>query len=509
MNTLEFDTLTVHTGERVKGLAMLGWLRCGWLGALVVGLAGCGSTEECSQDSDCAEGQVCRFDECVVAEPPSGGGGDNPDNPDDPDQPGPDPQPSGPDTEGPIIIIRSPAPFQVLRGLTTVIAEIVDTGVGLDPQSPQLILGDRLTVPLERTDGATQFFEATVNLDEFRAALSLAVEVTAADLNGNESVVGNSFILDYAGPLLDLEPAPIRPYFNDTQLGTICGAAVEQLGDTSLRNGTVINPGAQNGLAFFARAEIVDRATGGPYAVPAPSAGIDDATAILVLLDQDALGQGRRLLSSSVDGGRCDRIHPDVIPRPIEDPLASPIAVVQTLVRTFALGFPDLSSATLLRDEPMAIEGPPPEPCDLWPTDIPPELGLSAPPFVEVCPVVDPSLKFFRLTPTLSGERLSQVFVLNAYDSTSDLLCSGAFFDSFNLVENGPACVAAFAADEVGNTAVSRPLYICIDRNNSGACAGFDPTPEEALAACTDGCGAPIDRGSPTDTPIPVNFTNF
>ena len=82
-----------------------------------------------------------------------------------------------------------------------------------------------------------------------------------------------------------------------------------------------------------------------------------------------------------------------------------------------------------------------------------------------------------------AASSLPATYVLSAYSAGDLLTCAGGAFDARNLPD-GPACLAAVAADYLGNQAVSEPIAICINATHGSACAGFDPN----AVACSDGC---------------------
>jgi hypothetical protein len=56
--------------------------------------------------------------------------------------------------------------------------------------------------------------------------------------------------------------------------------------------------------------------------------------------------------------------------------------------------------------------------------------------------------------------------------------CVGRQFDSLgNSVQDGWVCLAVSVSDKLGNTQVSRPLRVCIDKNGDGAECGATRAP--------------------------------
>ncbi|MEO0814823.1 MAG: hypothetical protein AAFY60_18315, partial [Myxococcota bacterium] len=404
------------------------------------------------------------------------------------------------DTQGPTIVIREPDPYEVQSGTITILVDVLDTGAGVDNASVYAIVADQELIPLTPANGSLNTYSAPLDTRTYRNQLSASLEIAAADLNGNETVVGNSFVLDYAGPALDMEPRDIRPFsdFNFNDIGITCGGVVKTLGDTALRDGQIIapsipaaapNPDAYQpflGLAFYPRVEIVDRSSEGDYNVLTTVSGVSEESVYFALLDQDAIAAGRPLLVSSENrtDNVCDAINPDVIPEAGGQALDAPVAVIQDAVRAPVIGSPDFSLSYAETREPGVTSTVPPFPCTRWGYPLDVLITRESP-----CESVDPQWSVYAAGESNGLVTLSRVFVANELNIASEVTCAGGFFDSLNLVADGPACVAAYGEDLIGNQAVSAPLYICIDKDGvGGECDGFAPTLADKLNACTNGC---------------------
>ena len=76
-----------------------------------------------------------------------------------------------------------------------------------------------------------------------------------------------------------------------------------------------------------------------------------------------------------------------------------------------------------------------------------------------------------------SGAKLPALYTI---PPVGTMECSGFQLDSLNRLPEGPTCVIVRATDVAGNTNVSYPLHICIDRGGT-ACGTFNP----AATRCT------------------------
>ncbi len=85
---------------------------------------------------------------------------------------------------------------------------------------------------------------------------------------------------------------------------------------------------------------------------------------------------------------------------------------------------------------------------------------------------------------TYTDANIPAVYGLESWDPASIVYCTGGIFDRYNL-PTGPTCVAAFVKDNAGNTAVTSPIAVCLDRSGSD-CAGWDAA--GTRTGCSDGC---------------------
>ena len=315
-------------------------------------------------------------------------------------------------------------------------------------------IADDYEVPLTLEEG---IYSAEFPTQNLVGMLYPTIEVVARDKLGNENTVGYEFALDNAPPVVALESPNIVMKRRIADGTSQCSWPFNPLGLSAITDHEVIKPGEKFGLLFFARARIEDDGNGGGEGVHIPIGGIDDETTKLYILSSKGLGAGHRLVTRVSDHDSACQINPAVEPDPA-DPLPEQ-AVVQRLVPIAVSGIPDFTPGASVPNCPDGTETSIPEPrCgngdDLDPTYwIPASCGSPA------------------------------IYAVNEYSSTSPILCAGGPFDVRNLPD-GYACLAAVASDQLGNTATSKPLAICINASGTADCDPFDP----AEVNCSDGC---------------------
>jgi hypothetical protein len=453
------------------------------LGAWAALLA-CGggrTTTDCDTTNDCPKDYpyVCQDGRCV----PAGGGGSDSSAGGD-SSGGGDQTPSGdavivigddgnvgPDLLGPTIEIDSPGPYEMVGQYLFVSVTIDDEGSGVDPASVAVTITGAIieagqppatfTVPVTNDDDGSQYV-GVFNTLQLGALLYPAIVVVARDNAGNESEQGHSFTLDNQPPVVALTSPDVQ-LWKEAEPTSFCSNTFDPLGASSVKMGDVIKPTSTWGMLIYPRVRIEDQGNGESTGLATlPKAGVDDTTTLLYILDQVGLQAGHRLVSG---GATCTRIDPAAIPDP-GGRLATQ-AVVQRLVPVPASGAGDFSTAPPA-DSPCIVAGM--------------AAGNEPEPPKAVCKVATAAGITYWYRSCINAPA---VYVANAYASTDLELCTGGPYDTRTLAD-GAACLAAVATDNVGNSAVSAPIAICIDRDNSGDCVGFNP----ANVACSDGCVA-------------------
>ncbi|MEM6731333.1 MAG: hypothetical protein AAF658_07235, partial [Myxococcota bacterium] len=494
--------------ERFHGVIEMRGLKAGFLLLPFALVTACGdeSGDACETTADCPSGQICSLNQCLASE---GDGGIIPgDSNNNNENPVVEPPPfvninnnlngnepdDGIDNTPPTIIIREPEPYDPRTGNVLILVDVIDLESGVDVPSVRAVIADSVIVPLVAASDAgvtNTTFTAVWDSTPFSDFLAPTLEIIATDVAENTATVGSVILLDYAPPVIDLEPGDVVPRYRSPFGGRRCGPRFPMLGDTAIRQGQVISRSST--LDFYPRAQIVDENSQGPFSSNPRSAGVDESTVIFALMDQAALATGVRFVTSDRADNRCNRINPDVI-KPGDFAEDSPeFAIVQGGARTDRVGFPTFAVTSL----PAPVGG-----CDGFGPSADDAIPIPNPP----CDTVDGAIGIFAsVGGSPDSDDPSRVFVLNSYDAERRDLCAGGLFDASNFIADGPACVTVEATDNVGNVGVGLPLYICIDKDDSGDCVGFAPTPADVLQNCTDGCVTnDIDFGLDPRTPQSV-----
>jgi hypothetical protein len=456
-----------------------------FLGASVLGLlavwpSACTSTAECFVDSDCGSGEICDREQCVNGNRHGDAGGDGSGDAagDGPLVATDDYRPPSDET-GPIVIILEPKPFVVVKGVFALHVYVFDPDGLASP--PKAVIAETDVVFLELEPGADEWM-GLVPTDQLRPLTYAAITVTAVDIYGNQGGDGIEVTLDSVGPAISFT-TPDRQYKRYNADGAVweCSQILHPLGPRALKHGDVINPSYFFGMSFFARVHVQDRANDGLRNQYTHSAGVDEESLWLVLLDQSGIATGQKLVLGT--NGECDRINPALIPDPVAP---SPNqAILQRMVPVSPRGAPDFS-ADATGQTPATPTG---AGCDYVGIVCDALNGSCYTPPGDVCGFDETPPE--KLTMWIGGPgELPEIYVVNAWDFDDAVTCKGGAFDVRNFSQDGPACIAAVGVDGAGNIGVSKPIVICVDRDNSGDCSTFAGPAADATALCTDGCFA-------------------
>jgi hypothetical protein len=437
-------------------------------------LAACGggrTTGECDTVSDCPKDYPyeCIDGQCVPGG--GGGGGGDSDGGGGGDAVNPPTDTAtivgdslvAPDTVAPDIVISSPGEYFIVGRWILVDVSITDEGSGVDPASVSVTLVGNPTpaelFPVDLQDDGAGHYVGVVDSLELGQLLHPAIVARAADVAGNESEQGHSFTLDNQPPLVAFSSPDVQLWKGEED-ELECSSSFNPLGASAVKAGDIIRTSSPWGMLIYPRARIEDRGNdAGIGMAPVPIAGVDDEETFLYLLDNAGLSAGHRLL---VGSGTCTGINPAVLPSPTGRQADE--ALVQKLVPVAPAGagnyFDPPPGGGACTAPGTATEAPEP-----------------------VCRAPMAADITYWIYATVS--RVPAVYVANAYDSSSLGLCTGGPIDTRTLAD-GSACLAAVAADRVGNTSVSAPIAICIDKDNSGDCGSFNPS----AVPCAD-CTAP------------------
>ncbi len=483
---------------------------------VLVSAAACTNDFECYSDRACGEGSVCNGGVCIVGERGRAGdasGGDSP----------------GADVYEPIVTITSPRPFELVSGVITFRATIVDQvavgeqgrrevdPAGVDPSAVVAVVMGRFSAPMSRSVDGSGEYRVDFDTRQLGDAGLPSLVITADDLLGNRGEAGIEFALDNAAPVAGLESGPMQFYRispSGPQEGAIeCSRVINPHGETAVQHGDVIDPDSRFGLSFFVRARIEDRGNGAFPNLPVPIAGIETTSTRVYMLGSQGGNPPQPLLVTDPDTAGC-RINPNAIPDP-EDPAPPPDkAIVQNLVPGGPDGQP--SFAKLAPPDVIPVN----DPCDFGGWEPPEDGEDDEEPAPLVCGSIDPTATIWVHYTT---DGAPAIWMLNDYNpqSVDSALCAGGGFDTGNFLEDGPVCLAVSAEDTLGNRTVSPPIAICIESDRAllpggapnpsyGDCAGFNRSAINAVAMCSDGCAGgsspPLGFGDPTDPNPTLRF---
>ena len=375
------------------------------------------------------------------------------------------------DATGPTITFLAPGDGQLVGGTFTVRVRIVDP-LGVVPGSTVTVGTDMYTlIPIP---GAANEYLQTIDANGFGITVrELTINVVAQDLALNGRVASRTVKLDSQPPIASLDPGPVR--YRRGNPPTQCSYPLDPVGDDAANDLQVL------GTAAEFRARVEDRANVAFGSSPTASflAGISNTAGVSVYVLDDS---SQALLVDSDGDGYCDRINPLVDP---EEGVTSGAAVVIDLNAITPARYPTSGQnngtywpanpePTLDPPDPMCVQG-----------------GGSASLAPQVCESSD-------LTWVMRVGTTGNTPAIFGKPPIGTLTCHGDAWDFQSSIQEGWACVALRARDQVGNVGVSPVLRNCfVSSAMSVACDGvpvgtYMPD-DENVPSCTDGCMPPPD----------------
>jgi hypothetical protein len=363
------------------------------------------------------------------------------------------------DSTGPAISDTSPATGQLIGGVITIKASVMDPS-GVDPTSVIAVMAHGNTqfeVKLVPDAVVPNLFGAQFDTRLFDLhAVYPTISFRAADVPGNQSSVGYQVELDNTPPISDLDPPrQVRLSKKNATGEWECSSAFDPLGSDAVSDGDMVTQ------LFDIRARVQDLGNepvaGGQDIMPVSL--VDPSQVQLLVLDDTS----QPLVVDSDGDGFCDKINPMLVPTSL--PMSSRDALLVNLAPVPPGGNANFApDASLVGNALGCVQGTdsgqPPAPLCLT-TD----LGYA----LSYTEATEPAI--WTIPPVVSGS----------------LKCVGLQFDSFaNHVNDGVACLAVRAADKLGNVQVSKVVRICIDHDRSGGdCPGFHAATSIAGGAST------------------------
>jgi hypothetical protein len=344
------------------------------------------------------------------------------------------------DNQGPSITETLPAAGDIIGGLITISATIIDPAHVLDSSVLAVIAhGDEtFTVKLDPDPTAVGKYSHQFDTRLFDIhAIYPTVSFRASDLLGNESSIGYTVALDNTPPLADLDPPnKLRMRIKSASLW-LCSWQFDPLGTDAVNDGDKVNQ------LYDIRARIEDRGNsplaGGADVIPISL--VDPNRVEMLVLDDTT----QPLVVDSDGDGICDKINPLLVPT--TTPMSSLDALLVNLVPITPAGLADFTpDANILSDSSLPC-GP----------------GVDAAHPDPLCFTTDLSIAI-----PYSYSKEPAIWSLAPVTATGPL-CVGNQFDAFaNNLHDGWSCLAVRAADKLGNSQVSRVLRVCVDHDGIG-----------------------------------------
>ncbi|MGB3051580.1 MAG: hypothetical protein WBB42_11315 [Polyangiales bacterium] len=364
------------------------------------------------------------------------------------------------DAGGPTINIIEPELASIIAGATNVIAEITDPS-GVDASTVRYRI-DAQEFSMTQI-GGTNRFTGSFDANQYPETIGqITINVTAADLSGNDRTEEVSVQLDSRPPLIDMDPPTVREA-QEEMTAQICSTAFDPVGGEAANDATVLGP-----VPSF-RARIEDRTN----RVSAISGVNNDDVQVYILDDET-----QPLLIDADGDGVCDSINPDFLPN---NPLGNQPAVVIDMTAVAASGNAFFQALAAGQSLPNPYNGSP----FCFGGDNGNGTGKATDPPDDVClgtnltRVIPDNTDPDGLRPAIYGRA-----------PLTPLRCIGDRFDFPGAgINPGFACVAARATDNGGNGSVSSPLRVCLDDLLGGSdCPAVIGNTFVPAFSCTSGC---------------------
>jgi len=277
-------------------------------------------------------------------------------------------------------------------------------------------------------------------------AIYPSISFRASDIPGNQSSVGYLVSLDNTPPLADLDPPRNIRLRKKTGQIYECSWPFDPLGRDAVSDGDTV---AQ---LFDVRARVEDQGNSPQAGMTdfRPIAGIDDTRVQLLVLDDTT--QPLVVDTDHDPAAACDAINPLLTPTTI--PMSSRDALLINMVPVPPNGSADFTPSPL------------PAGADCFP-------GSATTPPDPLCRTT-----FMTVAIAYANDNLAAIYAIPPVLGDG-LQCVGRQFDALgSYVHDGWACLAVVVSDKLGNTQVSRPLRVCIDKGGGLCGVNRDPPPD-------------------------------
>jgi hypothetical protein len=359
------------------------------------------------------------------------------------------------DNKGPTFSMTEPQEGAVVGGIIRVRAK-VDDPKGVQGDSVEAVIGNRADVNFTlklKPEGQTGFYSELFDTSKLTSCKPLPdtslcvvfpnLSFRASDLAANSSTIAYDFGVDNQPPIVDLFPPPdLRIIRYDPVLKRlVCSWAFDPLGEYQ-QLGDMPNDLCAVPQVFDLRARIQDDGNRADGLKHAPLSGVDPATTSVYVL-----GDTSKPLVVDVDGdGVCDAINPILVPTTQAPTMSNQVLAVR-LVGVPPKGAGDFTPDPSLMfpnaDYPGCSQAQQPTgPRRLCGSeDLTVVIGMPA--------ARGPDPAIWAIEPITGDEPW----------------CVGSQFDSYaNQIPEGWACIAAAATDHLGNSGVSQPMRVWIQR---------------------------------------------
>jgi hypothetical protein len=353
------------------------------------------------------------------------------------------------DNRGPDITMTVPATGGLIGKVITISAVVKDPAGVLDSSVVAVVAHGNVMfeVKLEPAPAGAMAAPGTYQalFDTTRLpvnAIYPSISFRASDIPGNQSSVGYLVSLDNTPPLADLDP-PVNFHAvkkdNDVYR---CSWPFDPLGSDAVNDGDTRNQ------LFDIRARIEDEGNrplfGGADVIPI--SGIDDTRVHLLILDDTS----NALVVDTNGDGFCDAVNP--LLTPTTTPMSDKDALLVNMAPIAPTGGADYTPSIPPAGAP-CVSG-----TDTKPPDV---LCLGSTNLTQAISYSTALPATYGIPPFVSGGQ-----------------CIGRQFDALaNHVNDGWICLAVQVSDKLGNTQVSRPLRVCIDKDGKGDECGANKGP--------------------------------
>jgi hypothetical protein len=366
------------------------------------------------------------------------------------------------DNSGPKIVIMTPPPDKFVGGVTLVQAMIDDDYSGVSDVSVLAVFGNdpmHNAVPLTRMAPGSDVFQGYFDVRSLgRDYVLPELSVTAADTLGNSSQLGEEIIVDNTPPRITMD-AKIQMYVSQPVAGGAheCSHPFSPLGPFTPDPPEVVYDGALVQQVFGVRARIEDHGNFAPGLAVERYSGVSKPSVFLYAIPDNRMTP----LAVDTDGnGVCDNVNPLLIPSSTGVTSPGQAFSLQLVPLTAGPGTADFRGPFTAPSNPAPIGQ-----CDLFG-----DSGVTSPPN-PLCTRGGTGLTI--VIPYPDPNNLSPIWSIPPVDASgTGFNCVGYQLDSANLLPEGPTCIVTVATDNTGNTNVSAPLHICIDRHSGGSLPG-------------------------------------